>query len=297
MKKIIILVIAITSLFFWSPWMDEDIIREISQEEDVKTELDQLTNKYSYNLDTKIGCDGLSSRWAPFGRKIKYCDHRSWYVTFWGKRLGAKYQPQTQEQTVSISPIVDELQTQAVPEITKQDKGETTIIDKSSQANTTVFRGFYFDIEYPKTFTVKPTSPTTVWNKITYVQTDEAYFTSPDGSVEFFVYSPLWSGDPENYLTITPTEEIVSEKTETGQALPHQLKDSERVIRWVTLKAKDGSYYRSFVSIKEQVKDYTGSEWSELHHVFGIKYRDSAAYEQYRGAYVAFKESLQQYAD
>jgi len=294
MKKIIILLITIISLFFWSPWMDEDIVREISQKEDVKTELELLTNKYSYNPDTKEGCDGLSSKWAPFGRKILYCDHRSWYVTFWGKRLGAKYQPQAQEQTASISPIVDELQTQAVPEIAKQDKGETTIIDQSSQANTTAFRGFYFDIEYPKTFTVKPTSPTTIWNKITYVQTDEAYFTSPDGSVEFFIYSPLWAGDPENYLTTASTEEIMSEESQVYPGLPYQLKDSERIIRWVTLKAKDDSYYRSFMSIKEQVKP---DGMSELHHVFGIKYRDSAAYEQYRDDYVTFKESLQQYAD
>lgn len=92
MKKIIIiLVVAITAILFWSPWMGEDggenIIRDVSQQEDLRAELDQLTSKYSYNPETKEGCDGLSSTWAPFGRKVEYCQYGSWYVTFWGERF------------------------------------------------------------------------------------------------------------------------------------------------------------------------------------------------------------------
>ena len=106
------------------------------------------------------------------------------------------------------------------------------------------------------------------------------------------MYSPLWSGKPETYLTIAPTEEVVSEKTEEVKESERPGQFGDRIVRWVTIKAKDGSYYRSFVSIKEQVG--TGSD---LHYVFGIKYQDNASYEKYREAYVAFKESLQQYAD
>lgn len=174
---------------------------------------------------------------------------------------------------------------QASPQIPADDEAEYEVTYKDFPRSGTLYRGSYFDIKYPREFIAKPTEP---------VQTDEAYFSSPDGAVEFFVFSPLWAGDPENYLEVAPTEEIVSEKTETGEALPNQLKDSERIIRWVTIKAKDESYYRSFVSIKEQVREDGGSE---LHHVFGIKYKDNETYEKYKDAYEAFKNSLEQYAD
>ena len=205
--------------------------------------------------------------------------------------LGAGCQQQTQEQVTSLPPAVEELQTQTVPESEKQEKSEVTI-QTEPQVGTTLYRGSWFDIEYPQNFTARPTTPTNVYNTVTHVLTDEVYFTSPDGTVEFFVYSPLWSGNPETYLTIAPTEEVVSEKTEEVKESERSGQFGDRVLRWVTAKAKDGSYYRSFVSIKEQVG--TGSS---LHHVFGIKYQDSASYEKYREVYVSFKESLRQYAD
>jgi hypothetical protein len=206
--------------------------------------------------------------------------------------LGAGCQQQTQEQDISLPPAVEELQTQTVPENEKQEKSEITTQVEQTQVGTTLYRGSWFDIEYPQNFITRPTTPTNVYNTITHVLTDEAYFTSPDGTIEFFVYSPLWSGNQETYLTIAPTEEVVSEKTEEVKESERSDQFGDRIVRWVTIKAKDGSYYRSFVSIKEQVG--TGSD---LHHVFGIKYQDNASYEKYREAYVAFKESLQQYAD
>jgi len=207
--------------------------------------------------------------------------------------LGAGCQTQqTQEQVTSLPPAIKELQTQTVPESEKQEKSETTITSEPTQVGTTLYRGTWFDIEYPQNFTARPTTPTNVYNNISHVSTDEAYFNSPEGTVEFFVYSPLWSGKPETYLTIAPTEEVISEKTEEVKESERPGQFGDRIVRWVTIKAKDGSYYRSFVSIKEQVG--TGSD---LHYVFGIKYQDNASYEKYREAYVAFKESLQQYAD
>jgi len=59
----------------------------------------------------------------------------------------------------------------------------------------------------------------------------------------------------------------------------------------VTIKAKDGSYYRSFVSIKEQVTP------AVVHQVFGIKYSNKESYEYYKKAYLNFKGSLVQYSD
>ncbi len=214
--------------------------------------------------------------------------------------LGTGCQIQTQDQITSLPPAVEELQTQTVPESQKVEKPQTQTASESkttpkaepAQIEVTLYRGSWFDIEYPQNFTAKPNAPTTEYKGNTYVQTDEAYFISPDGTVEFFIYSPLWRGDPKNYLIIAPTEELVSEKIEEKKE--NELTDQygDKVVRWVTLKAKDSSYYRSFISIKEQVG--TGSD---LHYVFGIKYQDSAAYEKHKDAYVAFKESLRQYAD
>ncbi len=92
MKKIILaLLVVITSILLWSPWMGEDggedIIRKIQQEPDVQAEIEELKDKYSYNSETGEGCDGLSSKWAPFGRAVRYCEYGSWYVTFWGQRF------------------------------------------------------------------------------------------------------------------------------------------------------------------------------------------------------------------
>ena len=137
-----------------------------------------------------------------------------------------------------------------------------------------LYKGTWFDIKYPKEFTPSSTA-------------DEARFLSPDKTVEFFVFSPQWGGNPVDYLTTKTSEELVSEKTDESGA---EMK--KEVVRWVTVKAKDGSYYRSFVSIKTQVG--TGSD---LHHVFRIRYRDNAAYERYRDTYIAFKKSLNQYTD
>ncbi|MBI4835971.1 MAG: hypothetical protein HY817_01800 [Candidatus Abawacabacteria bacterium] len=200
-------------------------------------------------------------------------------------------QPQSK---VSLSPLpqaVEELQTQTVPEVKKQ----SDIVTQSpmpTQAGVTLYRGSWFDIKYPSNFIPRPTSPTNKTNAITSVQTDEAYFTSPDSTVEFFVFSPLWGGNPENYLNISNTEEQVSEKTETRKENDYPGQFGDKTIRWLTIKAKDSSYYRSLISIKEQIG--TGSD---LHHVFGIKYKNNDAYAKYRDAYAAFKNSVRQYSD
>jgi len=190
--------------------------------------------------------------------------------------LVAGCQIQTSEKETVLPSEVKELQSQTVPEIQKQSVSKKTV-ESSVKNDVVLYKGSWFDIKYPKGFTARPTVS----------MTDEAYFLSPDGSVEFFVFSPLWAGDPSEYLNIPSTEELVSEKTdESGLDL------NNKIVRWVTVKAKDGSYYRSFVSIKNQVG--TGSD---LHHVFGIKYQNNIAYEKYKDAYATFKNSLQQYAD
>ncbi len=151
---------------------------------------------------------------------------------------------------------------------------------KTIESKTAKHKGDYFEITYPNDFTVSTVDGA-------YYANDEASFTSPDGLVEFFVYSPLWDGEPQDYLQVKSTEQMVDQKTEeSGKDM------SKKVVKWVTVKAKDGSYYRSWVSTKDQVG--TGSD---THHVIGIKYKDDKAYKQYQDAYTKFKSSLTQFAD
>ena len=160
---------------------------------------------------------------------------------------------------------------------------------KATKESVKLYRGPWFDIQYPESFTVKPVSNLRIDEETELIQKDEAYFISPNERVEFYVFSPLWRGEP-SYLTVLPTEDLVSEKNEEAKERAGQ--HGKRQVCWVSVKAKDSSYYRSFVSIKDQV----GTE-SELHHGFGIKYRDNEAYQRYQKAYIAFKKSLRQYSD
>jgi len=164
----------------------------------------------------------------------------------------------------------------------------TTIQSQASKTETKLYKATWFDIKYPSEFTPTPPEPT---NNDTQ-ETTEVYFTSPDQTVEFFVFSPLWSGNPEKYLEIAPNEELIDEKTEEIKAENQPNQFGDKILYNATIKAKDGSYYRSLESIREQVN--TGSD---LHRVFGIKYKDNKSYEQHKQAYISFKNSLQQYAD
>jgi len=176
-------------------------------------------------------------------------------------------------------------QTKTASKNWKNVEKDTTTYSSYDVNGLSLYRGSYFEIKYPSNFTSNPKSTLTNSDN-----NDEASFTSPDGEVEFFVFSPLWAGNPKNYLMIRSSEEVVSEKTEKVCERPGQYGD--KVIRHVTIKNKNGKYYRSYVSIQEQV----GTE-SNLHHVFGIKYKSHLAYKKYHDAYLAFKKSLNQFSD
>ncbi len=195
-----------------------------------------------------------------------------------------------------IDTQVNEIQNQDLEEISQDiniiETAEIADIEISEpvpelvETETKLYRGSWFDVQIPSNFIANPTTPTTVYNAEEYIQTDEARFSSPDNSIEFFVFSPLWAGDP-SYISISETEELVSEKTDESGP-----ENQKIVVVWKTIKAKDGSYTRSFVSTKENVGEGLG-----LHHVFGIKYKDSNSYDKYKDDYIFFKESLRQYAD
>ncbi len=143
----------------------------------------------------------------------------------------------------------------------------------ASQGDWLTYKGAYFEVKYPKGFRARAS-----------IRSDEnpdsAFFTAPDGSVEFYVYSPLWNGEPTDIEINEATESYVAQNMEEKGGIK---------IRRVTIRAKDGSYTRSF--------EDTENTNTNNRTVFGIKYRNQKAYDQYRQRYLIFKKSIRQFAD
>lgn len=162
-------------------------------------------------------------------------------------------------------------------------KENTNAVGAAFTERMKTYNGQWFAIQYPEEFELKPR----VDEMDPPATADEMYFASKDNKVEFFVFSPQWGGDPATYLEASTGETLETSKTETtGEGM------DKKILTWGTFKAKNGSYLRSYLSIRAQVD--TGSE---VHHVFGIRYADQKTYDAYKGAYEAFKASLVQYAD
>jgi hypothetical protein len=151
-----------------------------------------------------------------------------------------------------------------------------------NESKESKYMGNWFEIIYPSDFIASPTEPLTVWEEISYIETDEASFSSPEGEVEFFVFSPQWDGEPKDYLDIRENEELLDEKTS---------QDEIYLITEKLFKEKSGLYFRKAESIRETLGD------TKLHHVFGIKYKSEEDFEKYEQAYESFKASLVQFAD
>jgi len=144
------------------------------------------------------------------------------------------------------------------------------------QVRWPTFKGAYFEVQYPPGFKARKSLPSNSFEG----KHDSAFFTATDGSVEFYVFSPLWNGKPEDIEPDLRSEEIVSQDVNGNGHLK---------VRRVTVKAKDNSYLRSF-------EDTENTETNNR-RVFGIKYKDRNTYEKYREQYLIFKKSLKQFSD
>ena len=155
---------------------------------------------------------------------------------------------------------------------------------KPVKRNVKQYKGAWFSAEYPSSFKVRP-SMRSLSDSEGY---DSACFESPDGTVEFYVFSP-WP--PVEYDISVPadivlnfsSEKIVSETTD---------KAGDRTIKSYTIKANDGSYSRSYQMSMDNMNDPPA-----VFLVVGIKYKDKASYDKYKKQYIAFKKSIVQYAD
>lgn len=192
----------------------------------------------------------------------------------------------TEEETVDqtdVNSITEDRMPQTTESIRSTRDSISVQVNPEAPVQSAVFSGTWFQIDYPENFVPSPTFPTGTYGDYHFVSTDEARFTSPDSTVEFFIFSPQWAGDPVDYLIEQPNEKMVSsteEKSDSDDpfAASHY---------WVTYEDKDGKYTRSYHSLKTE----------STHHVFGVKYTNRKMYEKYKAAYLTFKKSLRQFAD
>jgi hypothetical protein len=140
----------------------------------------------------------------------------------------------------------------------------------------TKYKGAWFEVQYPVGFAVKPCEAGLTR---TGGAPDGASFLSPDRQVEFYIYSPQWSGQP------TWPKKRSGEKTVSHQVERH----GTRTVTWVTYAGPRGVGSRSYVD--------TVDSGQNTRLVFGFAYRSGAAYKAYRPLYLRFKASVKQYGD
>jgi hypothetical protein len=166
---------------------------------------------------------------------------------------------------------------------------------KKSAGKWRRYLGGMFSVYYPPDFKVRA-GMLSGWGP------DSAFFTSPDKSVEFYVFSPQWDGEPEDIFLKPATEKLIAEKTikEKKKLYPEDPQSKtqrySRIIR-VSIKAKDGSYTRAYEDILVNDGESEEEAWFVSRRAFGIKYTNQKAYNKYKKSYLKFKQSLEQYAD
>ena len=152
-------------------------------------------------------------------------------------------------------------------------------IDDNSQNSVVTdeynkFSGAWFDIKYPANFEPEILSYSkSKFGSNGQKQADAVIFRSPDGKVEFYIFSPQWGGDAPWIDLNSKTERIASKEIKKSQR-------DNGAYTWVTIQAKDGSYSRSY---QEFISENNGIHW-----VVGIKYASQSAFNDYRKSYLFF---------
>ncbi len=162
-----------------------------------------------------------------------------------------------------------------INEVSDTAKTATNSTETKVPATYKKFSGAWFEVEYPETFSAD-NSLKSYTNSEGF---DSAVFTSPDGKVQFYIFSPQWSGKPTD-IKVMPGERIKETSEEKKNGL---------FVKRYTVEANDGSYSRAYEETSENV--------SHTNKVFGIKYASKADLKRYREEYLHFKNSLIQFAD
>jgi hypothetical protein len=168
--------------------------------------------------------------------------------------------------------------------------------DSSVQSGKTlIYHGAWFAVRYPSDFHAWPGQPALPGG----TASDSAFFTSPDRSVQFYVYSPQWNGTPEYaspYVGETQLASFVKTTKYSGPLQPQGLPAGATVSRgdiirvsWTTVQNKKQGYCRSWENWQNTTLN--------ISFTFGIRYRNSRSLTRYRPEYLAFRSSLEQFGD
>jgi len=179
-----------------------------------------------------------------------------------------------EHENTNIKPNVsaDSTIAKEIDEDSKMESIEKVAREKTNNWKT--FEGLYFSINYPDNFKVNPSikSDGSKYNSV--------FFVSPDKTVEFYVYSPLWNGEATDVAVDKSKEIILSEESIIKNGIE---------TKYLNIEAKDKSYERSYL-FRENINTNNLT-------VYGIKYKTKDDYDYYLNDYLKFKKSIEQWSD
>lgn len=141
-------------------------------------------------------------------------------------------------------------------------------------AQTRKFMGAWFEVEYPSDFTVRGSMISQTKGDGSF---DSAFFTSPDGSVEFYIFSPKRKGE---------AMDITLQYNEKEGSHEKQISRKQTITSW-TISDKKGTYARSYQKVENH---YENTIW-----MVGVKYKNKRTYNRYKRQFAEFKKSLIQH--
>ena|GEM_PF-1794677 len=229
---------------------------------------DRLNIQWFYNLETKVSEMAYAVKPGEATNRLFMVMNIGLFCVqsiITGPKAGLKSEGEAPQQPVA-----------------EQKLPSRTVAPQSSgapvEAKTATYKGAYFEITFPADFNVRPLDATPS------MKTSAALFSSPDGAMEFYIFSPQWGGDAPG-ISIHPETEIeISRKSEKGRS-----SGVEGTYTWTTITAKDKSYTRMY-------QDFLSTDAS-IHWVIGMKYKSDATLQQFKGQYANFKASLKQFSD
>ena len=148
---------------------------------------------------------------------------------------------------------------------------------KNTLKDVSTYEAEHFRIKYPITFKVKHSK-------------DEGYFTSPDGTVTFYVYGINTATGRNHYIKVKSSEKELSSDSKK-EGLDNEYYDYQ-ISGWGTFKAKNGSYYRAYIAKRKC--NTKGKEFYSncRYEIFGIRYKNEESYHRYRDDFMLFKRSF-----
>jgi len=169
---------------------------------------------------------------------------------------------------------------------------------------TPTYRGNLFEITYPEEFSATPLNSYLESKRLAqfpnselsadllnYVETDEAYFTSADGSVTFFIFLHDTTTGPKSYTRVAKNEIELSKKSDKYVVEENHFNYLHKA--WVTLKDKNNAYYRSYIHQRACHHNEKNTGWDDCEtKVLGIQYPDTETYNEYRDLFIKFHRSL-----